>query len=101
MVKMINTRATMFLSMHKSCKKWDDNLQKDFDHVLRWFDLASTTEREWFEKHDDNLQKEFDHVLHWFDLASTTEPEWFEKHTQYSTPARQAWQRIINAYKRC
>jgi len=66
---MINKRATMLASPHRFSKKWNENLQNDFDQILHYFDEASTEERERFE--NDNNQS--------------------------STPEREPWLRIIKA----
>ncbi|PWW79297.1 hypothetical protein C7212DRAFT_340200 [Tuber magnatum] len=65
MIKMINKRATMLANPHRFFGQWDKNLQSDFDHVLCYFDKASTE--------------------NWEQLGQDTEG---------STPERQAWLRI-------
>jgi len=68
MVEMSNKPSTMETNRPASFKNWDENLQNDFNQVLRWFDQASTKER-----------------------------ERFENDTESSTPERQAWLRIMKA----
>jgi len=50
MVKMINKRATMLANPDRFFKQWDKNLRSDFNHILCYFEKASTQDWERFEQ---------------------------------------------------